>query len=95
MVIETTLYNLYVTGCNVVNLMENDELILSKHKFNKNFRAELIKLTTENIFIKIFYGILSAIKPQTLCFHYFFLINSRSTPKNLVFLMLHLGNKSS
>jgi hypothetical protein len=44
MMIEPTLYNLYVTGCNVVNLMENDELILSKYKFNKKFRAELIKL---------------------------------------------------
>lgn len=61
MVIGTTLYNLYVTGCNVVNLMENDELILSEHKFNKNFRAELIKLTTENIFIMMFYCIVIAV----------------------------------
>jgi hypothetical protein len=61
MVIGTTLYNLYVTGCNIVNLMENDQLILSEHKFNKNFRAELIKLTTENIFIEMFYGIVTAI----------------------------------
>jgi hypothetical protein len=30
MVIETTLFNLHVTGCNVGNFMVNDKLILSK-----------------------------------------------------------------